>query len=218
VDQSESNQVERSRDFERFLTFVDAVVAIAITLLVLPLVDLAGELNSVGHNTSVLQLLQHHQAEIWAFLLSFAVIASLWFTQHEVVRAVVVTDPVVTRLMVAWLLMIVFLPFPTALVAEEGHQAATKVLYIGTMTASSLLMALMSRRIRATRSIRDSDDAPDPAVSWVTTGLFAAALAITLVAPVTGYYPLLLLLLTGVLVRWSRRMRHGPAASARVGG
>jgi uncharacterized membrane protein len=218
VDQSESNQVERSRDFERFLTFVDAVVAIAITLLVLPLVDLAGELNSVGHNTSVLQLLQRHQAEIWAFLLSFAVIASLWFTQHEVVRAVVVTDPVVTRLMVAWLLMIVFLPFPTALVAEEGHQAATKVLYIGTMTASSLLMALMSRRIRATRSIRDSDDAPDPAVSWVTTGLFAAALAITLVAPVTGYYPLLLLLLTGVLVRWSRRMRHGPAASARVGG
>ncbi len=34
----------RSRDAERFLTFLDAIVAIAITLLVLPLVELTGEL------------------------------------------------------------------------------------------------------------------------------------------------------------------------------
>ena len=209
--------VERSRDFERFLTFVDAVVAIAITLLVLPLVDVAGELGRSGQDASVLRLLEHHQAQVYAFFLSFAVIANLWFAQHHVLRSVVAHDPAVTRLMLGWLLMIVFLPFPTALVAEEGHQAVTKVLYIGTMTVSSVLMGLMSRRIRATRAIRDSDDVPDPVVSWVTALLFAAALAISLLVPATGYYPLLLLLLTDVLVRWSRRMRHGPSASARVG-
>ena len=33
---------ERSRDLERLITFVDAIVAIAITLLVLPLAELAG--------------------------------------------------------------------------------------------------------------------------------------------------------------------------------
>jgi uncharacterized membrane protein len=217
VGQSENEQVDRSRDFERFLTFVDAVVAIAITLLVLPLVDVAGELDRAGNDGSVLHLLQDHQAQLWAFLLSFAVIANLWFTQHHVVRSVVVSDPVVTRLMVAWLLMIVFLPFPTALVAEEGEQAVTKVLYIGTMTVSSVLLGLMSRRIRATRSIRDTDEAPDPLVSWVVTGLFAVALTVTLVVPATGYYPLLLLLLGDVLVSRFRRMRHGPAASGRVG-
>jgi uncharacterized membrane protein len=217
VNQTASERVERSRDFERFLTFVDAVVAIAITLLVLPLVDLAGELDRAGHDSSVVHLLQVHQAQLWAFLLSFAVIASFWFTQHQVVRAVVVSDPVVTRLMVAWLLMIVFLPFPTALVAEEGHQAVTKVLYIGTMTISSLLMGLMSRRIRATPSIRDSDDVPDPVVPWVTAGMFVVALAVTLAAPATGYYPLLLLLLTDVVVKLLRRVRHGPTASDRVG-
>jgi uncharacterized membrane protein len=217
VDPIEGDKVERSRDFERFLTFVDAVVAIAVTLLVLPLVDVAGELGQVGHDPSVVRLLQDHQAQIWAFLLSFAVIANLWFTQHHVVRAVVATDPVVTRLMVAWLLMIVFLPFPTALVAEEGSQAATKVLYIGTMTVSSLLIGLMNRRIKATRSIRDSDDAPDPTVAWVTTGLFALALAVTLLVPATSYFPLLLLLLTDVLVGRYRRMRHGRGATSRVG-
>jgi hypothetical protein len=41
----DSDRVERSRDFERFITFIDAIVAIAITLLVLPLVDLATELD-----------------------------------------------------------------------------------------------------------------------------------------------------------------------------
>jgi uncharacterized membrane protein len=217
VDPSQSDQVERSRDFERVLTFVDAVVAIAVTLLVLPLVDVAGELDQPGNDGSVLHLLQDHQAQLWAFLLSFAVIANLWFTQHQVVSSVVVADRVVIQLMVAWTLMIVFLPFPTALVAEEGDQAATKVLYIGTMTVSSVLLGLMSRRIRATRSIRDTDDAPDPVVSWVITGLFAVALAVTLVVPATGYYPLLLLLLADLLVTRLRRIRHGPPASGRVG-
>jgi uncharacterized membrane protein len=217
VDPSEGNKAERSRDFERFLTFVDAVVAIAITLLVLPLVDVAGELDQAGHDPSVVRLLQDHQTQLWAFLLSFAVIANFWFTQHQVVRTVVANDPVVIRLMLVWLLMIVFLPFPTALVAEQGQQAATKVLYIGTMIVSSLLIGLMSRRIRAKRSIRDSDDAPDPAIAWVTAGLFAVALVITLVAPATGYYPLLLLLLTDVLVSRARRMRHGADGSGRVG-
>ena len=32
-------QAERTRDLERFVTFIDAIVAIAITLLVLPLVE-----------------------------------------------------------------------------------------------------------------------------------------------------------------------------------
>ena len=211
------SNLERSRDFERFLTFVDAVVAIAITLLVLPLVDVAGELGRPGTDTSVLHLLADHQAQLYAFLLSFAVIANLWFTQHHVIRPVVVHDPGVTRLMLGWLLMIVFLPFPTALVAEEGHQAVTKVLYIGTMTVSSVLMGLMSRRIRAAEAIRDSDDVSDPMVSWVTSLLFVVALAVSLLVPATGYYPLLLLLLTDGLVRGSRRLRHGSSAAPRVG-
>jgi uncharacterized membrane protein len=213
----ETDPMARSRDFERFLTFVDAVVAIAITLLVLPLVDVAGELGRSGRDASVLHLLDVHQAQIFAFLLSFAVIANLWFTQHHVIRTVVMHDPVVTWLMVAWLLTIVFLPFPTSLVAQEGHQAVTKVLYIGTMTVGSVVMALMCQRIKSTRAIRDSEDAPDPTVAWVTCGLFALALVLSLVVPSIGYYSLLLLLLTDGLVRASRRMRPGRAATARVG-
>ena len=73
--------------FERLITFLDAVVAIAITLLVLPLVDVSAD---VDHYGSVRDLLRENQADIWAFLLSFAVIARLWFVQHDSVRHVVV--------------------------------------------------------------------------------------------------------------------------------
>ena len=203
---------ERSRDLERFLTFVDAVVAIAITLLVLPLVDVV---NALG-DASVASLLHAHVAQVYGFLLSFAVIGQLWFAQHQVMRTVVAHDPLVTRLVMVWLLSIVVLPFPTALVAQAGEQPLTKVLYIGTMALSAALLALMAWRIAAVRSIRDSDDAPDP-TSALTFVLFLVALALSLAVPSLGYYPLLLLLLTGVLVRAWHRLRDRRAAARRVG-
>jgi uncharacterized membrane protein len=210
----DTERAERSRDLERFLTFVDAVVAIAITLLVLPLVDVAGEVRESG---SVARLLEDHQSQIWAFLLSFVVIADLWSTQHRVVSTVVRNDTVLTRLMVWWLLTIVFLPFPTALVAQAGHEAATKVLYIGTMTLSSLATALISQRISGLRRIRDSDQGPDPRPAWIAVLLFAVALALSLAVPAIAYYPLLLLLLPSLAGHLLRRIRPGPSGSARVG-
>ena len=125
---------ERSRDLERLLTFVDAVAAIAITLLVLPLVDLVPELHG---DDSVAQLLREHQVDIGAFLLSFLVIWSLWSAQHRLMRTVVAQDRLVSRLLMLWTLTIVFLPFPTALVTRVGHEPLTKILYIGTMALSS---------------------------------------------------------------------------------
>ena len=60
-------RAERSRDLERFITFVDAMVAIAITLLVLPLVEISGD--AALDEESVAHFLHPHQAEIFSFLL-----------------------------------------------------------------------------------------------------------------------------------------------------
>jgi uncharacterized membrane protein len=204
----------RSRDLDRFLTFVDAVVAIAITLLVLPLVDVTGEL---GKGDSVAQLLSDHLPQLYGFLLSFAVIAQLWFSQHHVVSSLVEQDPLVSRLLVLWLLTIVVLPFPTALVARAGGQPTTKIFYIGTMAVSAVCLALISRRIAARREIRDSDQAPDPTTAVVTALVFGLALALTLLLPATGYYVLLLLLLTDVLSASWRRFRSHRRTGTRVG-
>ena len=52
----------QERDLERFVTLIDAVVAIAITLLVLPLAEMTVDL---GADQSVADLLDEHQAGSW---------------------------------------------------------------------------------------------------------------------------------------------------------
>ncbi len=204
----------RERDFERFLTFVDAVVAIAMTLLVLPLVDIANQLGNGSVNT----LLEDHQAQIYGFVLSFFVISSFWFTQHRLMHNVVAHDPMVNRLMVIWLFTIVLLPFPTALVAQQGHQAATKILYIGTMALSAAVLAGLSWRIQRTPAIRDSGEVPNTRAGVLTAGTLLVALATTLVFPATGYWPLLLLLLMDNGAPILRQVRRWPQGVRRLTG
>ena len=81
---------ERDRNFDRLLTFVDAIVAIAITLLVLPLVELAPEVRDGG---SVADLLREHADELGAFVLSFYVIARIWLSQHHAVATLLEGSP-----------------------------------------------------------------------------------------------------------------------------
>ncbi len=198
---------ERERDLDRFLTFVDAIVAIAITLLVLPLVDVIDDLGE----GSVTALLRAHQAEFWSFLLSFAVIARLWLVQRRAVTHLTRLDSQVVWLLLLWTLTIVFLPFPTALVAHTSDQVVTKALYIGTVLLSMVTLALAELVIVRRPEITDGLEPPPLRGSVVNVGLLALALVLALVFPVTSYYPLLLLAadnqVDAVLHRVSRRYR-----------
>jgi len=203
---SEATQ-ERERDLDRLLTFVDAIVAIAITLLVLPLVDVAGRLPDGG---SVAHLLRENSGQIWAFFLSFAVIANLWLTQHRVLSHVATASDWLTRLMLLWTVTIVVLPFPTALVAghEAGDQATTKLLYVGSMAVSSLLLALMCLEIARNDRIRDTDEGPDVVRAFATFVAFLVILALMLAVPGLSYWPLVLLVLPDRVVALWRRRHH----------
>ncbi|GGF37280.1 DUF1211 domain-containing membrane protein [Marmoricola endophyticus] len=199
-----AEQRERDRDVDRLLTFVDAVVAIAITLLVLPLVDVAREL---GPDESVAHLLEEHVRELIAFALSFAVIARLWFVQHALVRDLVAADAAVTRFLVLWLFSIVLLPFPTSLVAEAGEQPGIKVFYVATMVVSTLFLSGIAWAVARNRGLRDSDRAPAPFFALVTASLFVLALLLMLVLPWLSYWPMLLVALDDPLVGAWRRWR-----------
>lgn len=181
---------ERERDLDRLLTFVDAIVAIAITLLVLPLVDLAGE---AEQHDSVVDLLRDNSGTLWAFVISFLVISRLWFAQHRSVHNLVADYRPVSLLLVTWSLTIVFLPFPTALIPGAGDDAMTKVLYIGTMALSTGIITVIDILISRHPEITDGTDNVDPWDAIVTTALFVVALVISVVFPETSYWPLLLL-------------------------
>jgi uncharacterized membrane protein len=179
----------RRHDVDRLLTFVDAIVAIAITLLVLPLAELTPGLGdqSVGH------LLRTHQGQFWSFLLSFVVIARLWLVQHHNLRNVVIAPDRLELLLMTWTATIVFLPFPTALLANAGSQAVTKLLYIGTIALNVGVVAVMDLLIGRHPTATGGHPPPDLASALTNVILLVVALILALLLPGASYYTLLLL-------------------------
>lgn len=199
------DSIERSRDLDRLLTFVDAAVAIALTLLVLPLVDLASE---IGSDDSVWQVVRGHAGEFGAFALSFVVIARLWRAQHEIVRGAVEDRVDIFWCLIGWALTIVFLPFPTALLAATGSQVATKIFYIGSLLVSSVLLALLAAAVRRQRP-PGAPHRPNVLPTVVDAGVDALALLISVFVPALSYFPLLLLALGGRVTTLVRRLWPG---------
>ncbi len=204
---------ERERDLERLLTFVDAMVAIAVTLLVLPLAEAGAEAN----DAPVAGVLAEHAIDLIGFALSFVVIARLWVAQHRIVSVLERQSTGLIYLLLGWSLTIVFLPFATSLVTESSNDGLAKILYIGTMAVSSLLLAVIAWTIRRNRGLRDTDDAPDAVQAAATTVTFLLALALSLAFPVLSYWPLLLLVLTDPVVGRIRRARARAVADRQLG-
>ena len=185
---------DRERDLERLLTFVDAVVAIAITLLVLPLTEVGDSVQD--HDVGA--LLRERGDDLFSFFLSFAVIAQLWLAQHALVSSLIRQTPAVVRLLILWTLTVVFLPFPTALVTATGNNSVlVKMLYIGTMAVNAALLTLLARVIGRDRTLRDTDAEPGSVQAAATTVAFLIALVVSITVPAFGYWPLLLLFLSG---------------------
>jgi uncharacterized membrane protein len=198
----------REPDVERLLTFVDAVVAIAITLLVLPLAEVGREVQ----DGDVAGLLRDHVDDVIGFVLSFVVIARLWLAQHRIVSCLVRQNAAVARLLLAWTFTIVVLPFPTALIATTSHDTLARALYIGTMAVSSALLALIAHVVGRDRTLRDREAGPDPVHATANTLAFLVALVISVVFPATSYWPLLLLVLVDPVVARLRARRARAAA------
>lgn len=194
--------MKTERGLERLLTFADAVVAIAITLLVLPLVELVPK----GEETSVGELLSDHAGELGAFALSFVVIARLWRIHHRIFERVGGYDSRLISFTMAWLITVVFLPFPTELLGAQ-YDDGVSALYIGTLFASSLALGATDAWVTAHPELELEQArgaaADDP--RWTATILLASALAVVVAVPSAGMWPLLLLLLTGPIDGLRRR-------------
>jgi uncharacterized membrane protein len=128
------------RGIDRFIFFTDAVVAVAITLLVLPLVDAA---NNIGQATSG-EYLVANATRIFAFILSFAVIGRLWIAHHQFSEVITDYSVVTLWLNMAWMLTIVFLPISTELISSEADDfTIANGVYVLTMLANmSIMLAL----------------------------------------------------------------------------
>jgi uncharacterized membrane protein len=189
--------VRTDRGLDRLITFVDAVVAIAITLLVLPLVEV---LRRPARDMDLAAVLAEDAAQFGAFLLSFVVIARLWLAHHRLVERVGAYDSAFVLVNLGWVLTVVLLPFATQVLAVYGTDRPAIATYIGTMTASSACLSVLSVLVWQRPSLRRAGTGTQPNLLWaslMTTGTLVLALLIGVLIPEVNYWALLLLFLTG---------------------
>lgn len=190
------------------MNFSDAVVAIAITLLILPLVDIASDMG----DQSPWELVEENAMKLLVFGISFVVIGRFWVGHHRMFEQIEGYTAVTIWLNMLWLMSIVFLPFPTELISSTGSgNPATIGLYIGTMLVTSLsMLALQWSFIRTPAIQRDDDAQPlELAPAAAPAMLLFIAFVTALLIPDLGLWTLFILVLseplTILLRRWSRR-------------
>lgn len=188
IDDGARGAVQGEKALDRLVAFSDAVVAIAITLVVLPLVDQAMDAESAE------AFFADNVTGMISAALSFVVIAVFWRANHVMFVHAHGYNRLVSRLQTLWLATIVFLPVATAL--DLAGPAADRVglgAYVGTMTLSGAILRVQAIALQRAGL---SDRAPVPALTrWIGTILMALALVLVLLFPQPGALWLLVLLL-----------------------
>lgn len=130
-----------SRELERVTAFTDAAVAIALTLLALPLVDVAHD----GAQVPLATLWREHADDVIAFVLSFLVISLFWRAHRRIFETADRIDEGLLSLNTVWLLGVVFLPVPTAVLTfGDDASSSAAVLYLANLCFVSLLNLALS--------------------------------------------------------------------------
>ena len=206
---------DRGRSAERLITFTDAVVAIAITLLALPLADIPREFAEYGLG----RILDEAEFPLLGFVISFFVIARLWWAHHRIFEHVTRWDGTTVVLTIVWLFTIVLLAPVTSLTdtldpgADPGHGYPNRgaiAIYIGVMAVGSALLSALARHLHRHPELTDGHDRDSGRrlfTSVETTIGFLVALVIGTVLPQINYFALFVLVLTGQVGRLIARRR-----------
>ena len=199
---------------ERFKAFVDAVGAIAMTLLILPLMESVSD--AASDKLSTVEFFVEHSGQLLSFGLSFTLIATFWMGHHRQYRDVEwITTPLLW-INIAWMATIVWLPVPTAMIGQMDTDLLQPVVYIGT-----LILTQVTTLAGWVYLLRHPDFTTTP-VETLRAGvigdlaaiiLFLVALAIAVFVQPYGYAGLLVLLLSGVVTKLLDRIAlRRPAA------
>jgi uncharacterized membrane protein len=214
---------------ERLLFFSDAVVAVAITVLALPLINIDGP--KPGEN--VLDVVQANSGTIITFVSTFFVMAMMWSVHNRVMNSLVTYDATIFWLSMFWLIGFVFLPWPSAMYGGGDDWGAVDVtlfssdgtgaLYWWTMAYISGIGSLTSWYIgRHPRFIKPEDRAYWAGVAKTRARLrgvaffavFVIAGASTLVLSYLGFYALLLIWPLNWILQPNRAQRATLGAEA----
>lgn len=215
-------ELRSGRSLERLINFSDAVVAVAITLLALPLSDIAGPTNG----QTMTDVLWANFGLIQTFVTTFIVVAIMWSVHNKVVNDLGSYDSAIFWLTILWLMGFAFLPWPSRLYTGPGFdadvsghgssdQGGAGTLYWLTLAYISAIGALTARHMRKHPELIEPQMRPHWAQLESSPARFRGmAFAIVFVAAAVacqfvywiGSYFLLLLIPIGFLLRYPKRM------------
>jgi len=169
--------VAEHKGYDRLVNFTDAVVAIAATLLILPVVDAAAQLG----NRDPDEFLARVVPELVMFIISFAIIANFWLEHHRLFRLIDKFDTFLIVFNFVWLLGIIVMPMPTALIVDGNRDDVIAVsFYLGTMLLISLMHFVMCNHVR--RHPEFEHGASRTANGWLSSLVLSCFLVLALIA------------------------------------
>jgi len=205
--------VKSEKGFDRVVFFSDAVVAIAMTLLILPVVD---DISNVSTDATVTALLDDIGGRLLAFGISFAVIAKFWTVHHMMFERIESYTAAVIWWNMAWLASIVFLPLPTEVLGTLHNSRGASAFYILSVWAVSVALIGLNLAMAAAPDLHKEGGEPVERTGGVAVSIMIlVALAIALAFPTVGLYAMFALVLAEPLDRYliRRLVPTSPAAT-----
>ncbi|HEX5001827.1 MAG TPA: TMEM175 family protein [Bacteroidia bacterium] len=132
-----------SKETSRLEAFSDGVFAIAITLLILELIQVL----KTDDGSGLTKLLFHHWHSMLAYLIGFLTILICWINHHLVFNYIQKSDSLLMWINGLVLFVVTFTPFPTAILAEYLEKDSHTAVFI--YGCNYLLMSIAAYGISA---------------------------------------------------------------------
>jgi uncharacterized membrane protein len=187
--------MDSDRAMERLIFFTDAVAAIAITLLILPLVDTVPQF---AEHHSLSQFIGDNGNQLFAFTLSFVIIARLWLSNHQILANTMRATKTLMWIDLVWAFTIVVLPLPTEITAVFPTSLLSVSIYIACTFASTLALTALALYLYRHPELERTHTRISGMQLWgtaSTAACFIIAFGLLLIFPRITFYSLLALLL-----------------------
>lgn len=138
---AQDQPVERHPSADRIIAFTDAAVAIALTLLVPPLMESVSSIAEVHESPRFADWFAENSGAVWAFALSFLLVAVYWVRHHA---AMLTVRRFAGRMLTAnfvWILAIVLAPVTSAVTMSFERDVWSVGVYLGDLAAIGLSLA-----------------------------------------------------------------------------
>jgi uncharacterized membrane protein len=174
---AEADRVPAGQSPERVGMFFDAVLAIAITLLVLEIKRPEGE--EARH---LLRFMADNWSGFLDYFIAFSMLWVVWRSHHKLLDRVERLRGTAMFLHMPLLLFAAFLPYPTGLLGTDDTQPVAITFFAGTWAVIVFLEALVAVSVRRMGLLRDEHNSREVAAEEPTLFLVSGYFALTAVA------------------------------------